>query len=73
MEKQLLKEIFFSYGSTCDCVVQAALVLLAEPEKVASPSVSGGVFTPGYAFKDTSLVDRLNRSGVEFKAVVKDL
>ena len=70
---QNLNENNFRYGSTCDCVVQAALVLLAEPEKVASPGVSGGVYTPGYAFKDTSLVQRLNDSGVEFKAVVEDM
>jgi len=54
------------YGSTCECIVQAALVLLQEKDRM--PGVGGGVFTPGYAFKDTSLVERLTKNEVIFTA-----
>lgn len=46
------------------CTNQAALTLLEEMDKLPS---SGGVYTPGTAFSDTSLVQRLNRNGVTFK------
>ena len=56
------------YGSTCECIVQAALVVLREKERLPE---AGGVFTPGYAFKDTSLVQRLNDNEVFFTAKVE--
>ena len=34
---------------------------------------AGGVYTPGYAFAETSLVERLNSHEVTFETVVKDL
>ena len=46
------------YGATCELVVQAAVVLLTETERIPGP---GGVLTPGFAFADTSLVQRYNR------------
>jgi len=58
------------YGSTCECLVQSALVILQESDKL--PGL-GGVFTPGYAFKDTTLVERLHSSGVTFDVQVKPL
>lgn len=58
------------YGATCECMVQAGLVLLQETEKLPG---QGGVLTPGYAFYNTTLVDRLNQNDVPFVADVKDL
>ena len=52
------------YGSTCECLVQSALVILQEKDRMPG---NGGVLTPGYAFKDTSLVLRLNENGVTFE------
>ena len=46
------------------------MVILQESDKMPG---SGGVFTPGYAFKDTTLVKRLNANGVTFEAEVSDL
>ena len=58
------------YGSTCEFLIQSALVILQENEKIPG---TGGVLTPGYAFKDTSLVRRLNDNGVTFDVLVEDL
>ena len=58
------------YGSTCECLIQSALVILQETDKLPG---SGGVFTPGYAFKDTTLVERLHVNGVTFDVQVKKL
>jgi len=58
------------YGSTCECLVQSALVILKESDKIPG---SGGVLTPGYAFKDTSLVRRLNENGVTFDVTVNNI
>lgn len=58
------------YGSTCECLVQAALCVLKEKDLM--PGV-GGVFPPGYAFANTTLVDRLHRNDVTFTAQVEDL
>jgi short subunit dehydrogenase-like uncharacterized protein len=58
------------YGATSECLVQAAIVLLLEADKLPG---KGGVLTPGYAFANTSLVERLNRNEVEFTSQVKDL
>ena len=58
------------YGSTCEFLIQSALVILQENEKIPG---TGGVLTPGYAFKDTSLVRRLNDNGITFDVLVEDL
>ena len=58
------------YGSTCECLVQSALVILQESNKMPG---NGGVYTPGYAFKDTTLVERLHENGVTFDVQVKKL
>lgn len=58
------------YGSTCECLVQSALVILQEDDKMPG---FGGVFTPGYAFKDTTLVERLHQNGVTFNVNVRKL
>ncbi|XP_040568153.1 saccharopine dehydrogenase-like oxidoreductase [Lepeophtheirus salmonis] len=51
------------YGSTCELVVQSALSILEESNKMPD---KGGVFTPGYAFANTSIVERLTKKGIPF-------
>ena len=34
---------------------------------------AGGVYTPGYAFADTSLAERLTEKGVTFSTVVQEI
>jgi len=59
-----------AYGATCECLVQSALTMIQEPELMPG---SGGVFSPGFAFKDTTLVERLHENGVTFDVQVKKL
>lgn len=58
------------YGATCECMVQAALVILQETNRL--PGV-GGVYSPGYAFAETTLVNRLNAREVTFTSVVEEI
>ncbi|CAH1277691.1 SCCPDH [Branchiostoma lanceolatum] len=51
------------YVTTPIVMVQAAITLLREMKKFPA---KGGVLTPGIAFKDTSLVERLSDRGVIF-------
>jgi len=55
------------YGATCECMVQAGLMLIKELDRL--PSV-GGVYTPGFAFAETSLVETLNQHDVTFETTV---
>jgi len=55
------------YGATCECIVQSAIVTLRQTIKLPS---TGGVFTPGYAFADTDLVQRLNARKVTFDTTI---
>lgn len=54
------------YVATPICLVQAAVVILKEAEKMPG---SGGVLPPGAAFTDTSLIPRLEKRGVTFQVV----
>ena len=54
------------YGATCECMVQSAVVLLKQTNRLPS---TGGVWTPGYAFKDTDLVERLHDRKVTFDVI----
>jgi len=58
------------YGATCECMVQAGLVILQEMDRLPS---AGGVYPPGYAFAETSLVERLTKHEVTFTTVVEDM
>lgn len=58
------------YGSTCECLVQAGLVILQEEDKLPN---AGGVYSPGYAFAETSLTDRLTEKDVTFRTVVQEI
>jgi short subunit dehydrogenase-like uncharacterized protein len=51
------------YVTTPICVVQAAYVLLNEQNKLPK---GGGVFTPGAAFAETTLLDRLQGRDIKF-------
>lgn len=56
------------YITTAICMVQAAYVLMAERDKLPH---SGGVLTPGAAFAETSLLERLQCRGLQFAVVEK--
>jgi short subunit dehydrogenase-like uncharacterized protein len=51
------------HGATCIMLIQAAYTILKEADKLPP---KGGVYTPGAAFAKTTLVDRLNATGVSF-------
>ncbi|CAG7823829.1 unnamed protein product [Allacma fusca] len=51
------------YGATCVMLLQAAYTILKESDKLPS---KGGVYPPGAAFSRTTLINRLNASGVTF-------
>lgn len=57
-----------AYGFTAMCVVQCALILLTERDKLPS---RGGVYTPGYAFYHTSIVQRLAERSFQFQIIEK--
>jgi len=54
------------YGATCVMLLHSALTILDESEKMPS---KGGVYPPGAAFANTSLIHRLNENGVTFEEV----
>lgn len=54
------------YAATSIILVQAAITILKERNVVA---YKGGVITPGLAFEDTSLVERLRRHSVVFDII----
>lgn len=58
------------YGSTCELLVQSGLVLLQEMDRMPN---AGGVYTPGYAFSETTLTDRLTAHGVTFSTVTQQI
>ena len=59
------------YGATCVCLLLAAITVITEPEKMPS---GGGVYPPGYAFANTSLIEQLNENEVTFDVLFeKDL
>ncbi|XP_075906139.1 saccharopine dehydrogenase-like oxidoreductase [Nelusetta ayraudi] len=54
------------YVATPIAMVQAALTVLNEP---AALPKTGGVYTPGAAFAKTTLINRLNKHGIQFSVV----
>lgn len=54
------------YETTSRCLIQAGLSILDESDKMP---FTGGVIPPGFAFRNTSIIDRLNRHGVTFKVI----
>ncbi|XP_067682807.1 saccharopine dehydrogenase-like oxidoreductase [Haliotis asinina] len=54
------------YVTTPICMVQAGLMILKERSKLPS---GGGVYTPGAAFGETSLITRLDKRNVKFQVL----
>uniref|UniRef100_A0A8B9GWP1 Saccharopine dehydrogenase-like oxidoreductase n=1 Tax=Astyanax mexicanus TaxID=7994 RepID=A0A8B9GWP1_ASTMX len=52
-----------AYVATPIAMVQAAFTILNEPDSLPK---KGGVYTPGAAFAKTTLIDRLNKHGIQF-------
>jgi hypothetical protein len=57
------------YVATPICVVQCALVILEESQNLPRK----GVLTPGAAFGESSLVDRLRTAGVVYEVIKSNL
>ncbi|GBN33046.1 Saccharopine dehydrogenase-like oxidoreductase, partial [Araneus ventricosus] len=53
-----------AYAFTSRCLVQAGLTVIEETDKLP---LEGGVLSPGVAFENTGLIDRLEKRGVTFK------
>ncbi|KAM4603137.1 saccharopine dehydrogenase-like oxidoreductase [Polymixia lowei] len=51
------------YVATPIAMVQAALTILNEPKALPK---TGGVYTPGAVFAKTTLIERLNKHGIQF-------
>ena len=51
-------------------MVQSGLTILKEIEMMPG---NGGVLTPGYAFANTTIVERLSNKGCTFDVSVTDL
>lgn len=54
------------YVATPIAMVQAAITILNEPDALPK---KGGVYTPGAAFAKTTLIDRLNKHGIQFSVL----
>uniref|UniRef100_A0A3P9GZF2 Saccharopine dehydrogenase-like oxidoreductase n=1 Tax=Oryzias latipes TaxID=8090 RepID=A0A3P9GZF2_ORYLA len=54
------------YVATPIAMVQSALTILNEP---AALPKKGGVYTPGAAFSKTTLINRLNKHGIQFSVI----
>ena len=49
--------------------VQTALTLLEEREQIQKLVGGGGVYTVGYMFRNSTLIDRLQAHGVKFEVL----
>lgn len=56
------------YGSTCICLVAAAVTVLNEKDQLPGNG-KGGVYSPGAAFGKTKLIKLLNDNEVTFEIV----
>lgn len=57
-----------AYAATPICMVQTALVVLKETEKLPE---QGGVFSPGAALLNTTLISRLRKDGITYEVIKK--
>lgn len=55
-----------AYAATSTFLVQSAITLLKEQETIP---FAGGVLTPGLAFRETTLVERLKRHSINFEII----
>ncbi|GFS65967.1 lipid droplet localized protein [Trichonephila inaurata madagascariensis] len=53
-----------AYSLTAKCMVQAGVTIIQDTDKLP---LEGGVLTPGVAFENTDLLQRLEKSGIAFK------
>jgi len=56
------------YVTTPICMVQSAVVVLKSADKIP---FKGGVMTPGSAFWDTDIIERLEKKNIKFSTVTK--
>jgi len=68
--KVVVKGKNVGYGATCEMMVQSAVVTLKESNQLPS---TGGVYTPGFAYAKTTLVERLHSRGVTFDTTITDI
>uniref|UniRef100_A0A673MA27 Saccharopine dehydrogenase-like oxidoreductase n=1 Tax=Sinocyclocheilus rhinocerous TaxID=307959 RepID=A0A673MA27_9TELE len=61
--RTLVKGPEVGYVATPIAMVQAALTMLNESDSLPN---TGGVYTPGATFAKTTLIDRLNKHGIQF-------
>lgn len=54
------------YETTSRCMIQSALSIIDESDKIP---FTGGVLSPGFAFRRTSIRERLNRHAVTFEII----
>ncbi|KAK9700333.1 Saccharopine dehydrogenase NADP binding domain [Popillia japonica] len=53
-----------AYGATCTAAVLSAIMILTESDKMPN---GGGCYTPGVAFGNTSLIQKLDKYGMKFE------
>jgi len=54
------------YGITSSAVTLAAIMVLTESSKLPN---RGGVYPPGAAFANTTIIDQLQENGLKFEIV----
>uniref|UniRef100_A0A8C1I991 Saccharopine dehydrogenase-like oxidoreductase n=1 Tax=Cyprinus carpio TaxID=7962 RepID=A0A8C1I991_CYPCA len=64
--RTLVKGPEVGYVATPIAMVQAALTMLNESDSLPN---TGGVYTPGATFAKTTLIDRLNKHGIQFSVL----
>ncbi|RXN27351.1 saccharopine dehydrogenase-like oxidoreductase [Labeo rohita] len=64
--RTLVKGPEAGYVATPIAMVQAALTMLNEPDSLPK---TGGVYTPGATFAKTTLINRLNKHGIQFSVL----
>jgi len=69
MDRQMITEVSGvnpGYGVTCAALALSALTILTERERLPK---EGGVLSPGAAFAKTSIIDKLQQNGCNFKVI----
>nr|XP_022908077.1 saccharopine dehydrogenase-like oxidoreductase [Onthophagus taurus]XP_022908078.1 saccharopine dehydrogenase-like oxidoreductase [Onthophagus taurus] len=57
------------YGVTCAAFALSAIMILTEGDKMPD---KGGVYPPGAAFRNTSIIEKLQENGVKFEILHKN-
>lgn len=72
MDKKMVTRVICKnplYGSASIAVLLAAETIITESDKMPS---NGGVFSPGAAFRDTSLIEKLFVNGIKFQVLTDE-